>query len=299
MNSKKKLRWLWQALALSIGVNVIFLLLFYSAIFRKDIYKLKLFSGPLIAKSHRVAKIPEDFLTTLSQTSFHELYCLLDNNDLFHGRPIKLWALSALIHNYYVDITPVLSHPLTFTELKSKEGSWLLPNLGEKEYFTVRKYLSVERYPLTSEGLFVTIARDLALGKVDEDCLYTFCHTPEFLYLRTVLAGAETRLASVAALAHMVIEGGSELFFSLCDANNRATAISDQQRRGILIAYMERGMVLASLLLLANDQEWVLHEFPDVTLLNFIQMLPKDVLHSQEFISRVLASPRAYLLQSD
>lgn len=61
MTARKQVTRLRQVLVLSLGLNVLFLLLFYSVIFRKDIYKLCLFSGPLIAKNRYKAQIPENF----------------------------------------------------------------------------------------------------------------------------------------------------------------------------------------------------------------------------------------------
>ncbi|SYX08640.1 membrane-bound lytic murein transglycosylase D,LysM domain [Chlamydia poikilotherma] len=298
MTLQKTTRWLWQALVLSAVLNIVFLLLFYSTIFRKDIYKLRLFSGPLVAKSCRVKYIPEDFLRNLSEASLEELYRLLDEDHLLYGRPLKLWALSVAIHTYDVDVGSALPHPLTFTQLRSNGKTWLLPNIDEKEYGIVRRYLSRERYPFTSRGLFVSISKNLERGAVDEDCLYHFCHTPEFLYLRTLLCGADEHVASVASLARMVIRNEEQIFFSLCNENNRAMEISDQQRQKILSAYMNLGEPLAALLLLVHDEDWVIHEFTDEALKKFIGLLPKESPYSQSFISRV-ASTRGSFVVND
>lgn len=295
MALQKATRWLWQALVLSAVLNIVFLLLFYSTIFRKDIYKLRLFSGPLVAKSCRVKSIPEDFLENLAEASLEELYRLLDEDHLLYGRPLKLWALSVAIHTYDVDVGSALSHPLTFTQLRSKGKTWLLPNIDEREYSLIRRYLSRERYPFTSRGLFVSISKNLEQGVVDEDCLYHFCHTPEFLYLRTLLCGADERVASVASLARMVIRNGEQIFFSLCNEHNRTTAISDRQRQKVLSAYVSLGEPLAALLLLVHDEDWVIHEFTDEALKAFINLLPEESSYSQNFISRVLSTPRSFV----
>ncbi|QXE27416.1 LysM peptidoglycan-binding domain-containing protein [Chlamydia buteonis] len=298
MTRRKTIRWLKQALVLSAVLNIVFLLLFYSTIFRKDIYKLRLFSGPLVAKNCRVQKIPEDFLERLSEASLEELYRLLDEDHLLYGRPLKLWALSVAIHTYDVDVEGALSHPLTFTQLRSKGKTWLLPNIDEKEYGLVRRYLSLERYPFTTRGLFIAISKNLEQGIVDEDCLYHFCHTPEFLYLRTLLCGAEERVSSVASLARMVIRNGEEIFFSLCNENNRATAISPQQRQKVLFTYTSLGEPLAALLLLVYDEDWVLHKFTDEDLKTFVHLLPKESPYTQDFINRIVETPRSFIVEA-
>ncbi|BAE81631.1 LysM motif repeat domain [Chlamydia felis Fe/C-56] len=299
MAVQKTTRWLWQALILSAVLNIVFLLLFYSTIFRKDIYKLRLFSGPLVAKSCRVQRIPEDFLDQLSEASLEELYRLLDEDHLLYGYPLKLWALSVAIHTYDVDVGGALSHPLTFTQLRSRGKTWLLPNVDEREYSLIRRYLTYERYPFTSRGLFVSISKHLEQGIVDEDCLYHFCHTPEFLYLRTLLCGADEQVSSVASLAKMVICNGKGVFFSLCNEHNRATNISDRQRQKVLSTYMSLGEPLAALLLLVHDEDWVIHEFTDEALKTFISLLPKESPYSQNFISRVSSSPRSYSVSEE
>ncbi|AQT77569.1 LysM peptidoglycan-binding domain-containing protein [Chlamydia gallinacea] len=295
MTAQKKTRWLWQALALSIALNIVFLLLFYTTIFRKDIYKLQLFSGPLVAKSYHVQKIPEDFLNYLSESSLEDLYCLLDEDRLLYGRPIKVWALSVAMHTYNVDIASVLPHPITFTELRSEDKTWLLPNLDQTDYRCIRQYLSCQRYPFTSQGLFSILARSIDCEQVDEECLYHFCLTEEFLYLRTLLCGAEERVATVATLARMVIRHGEHVFFSLCDQQSRSSFISDQQRRKVLCTYIELGEPLAALLLLVHDEDWVIHEFSDDALQSFVSLLPRGSSYSENFVSRLLASPRGHL----
>ncbi|EGK68926.1 putative exported protein [Chlamydia abortus LLG] len=299
MTWRKTIRWLKQALVLSAVLNIVFLLLFYSTIFRKEIYKLRLFSGSLVAKNCRVQKIPEDFLERLSEASLEELYRLLDEDHLLYGRPLKLWALSVAIHAYDVDVGGALSHPLTFTQLRSQGKTWLLPNIDEKEYGLVRRYLSRERYPFTTRGLFRAISTHLEQGAVDEDCLYHFCHTPEFLYFRTLLCGAEERVSSVASLARMVIHNGEAMFFSLCNENHRATAISPEQRQKVLLTYTSVGEPLAALLLLVYDADWVLHTFTDEDLKTFVALLPKESPYTQDFIHRIVETPRSFIVEAE
>ncbi|ANH78393.1 LysM peptidoglycan-binding domain-containing protein [Candidatus Chlamydia sanziniae] len=292
MALKRKTKWLWQVLILSMGLNVLFLFLFYSAIFQKDIYKLRLFSGPLIAKSSQGIHIPEDFLETLSQASLNELLLSLKDESFVYGRPVKFWALSVAITVHHVDITPVLPHPLTFTELKSPSRIWFLPNIDNREFPAICHYLSTHRYPYTSQGLFLRISRSLAEGQVDEDCLYSFCLTPEFLYFRTLLAGAELEVASVASLARMVIEEGAELFFSLCNEEARHSAISDRQRQKVLRAYLDREVALAALLLLVHDSDAVLHEFCNEDVQKILHLLPSGSPYRERFLARLVNSPR-------
>ncbi|WP_201456635.1 LysM peptidoglycan-binding domain-containing protein [Chlamydia sp. 17-3921] len=291
MAARKQIKRLRQILVLSLGLNVLFLLLFYSAIFRKDIYKLHLFSGSLIAKNYRKTPVPEDFLQKLSTSSLSELFSLFSEERYVFGYPMKLWALSIAIQKFDIDISPALSHKLTFIELRDRSTTWLLPNLKEKEFTTVLRYLSIQKYPYTSRGLFRMISCALNEGKVDEDCLYNFCLSPEFLYLRTLLAGADKEI-SVASLARMIIQGGEELFFSLCNEENHSCAISDQERLKILRAYLERDEPLAALLLLIHDAEVVLHEFSNEDLQRLIRLLPRESQYSQDFLTRLAETPR-------
>lgn len=297
MTSRKTIRWLWQALVLSVVLNAVFLLLFYTTVFRKDIYKLQLFSGPLVAKSSRLPVISDDFLDHISSASLEEIFLLLKEERLFYGYPVRGWALGVAIHHYGVDISPVLSHPLTFIKLGNEHATYFLPDLCREEYDAVCAYLSLQRYPFTTQGLFRRIARDLEKGFVDEDCIYHFCHTKEFLYLRTVLYGADEKVSTVASLARMVIRHGEELFFAFCNEQTCQTLISDGQRRSLLSAYVQRKEPLAALLLVVHDVDWVLHECADSVLKVLLDILPKESSYSQEFISRVATSPRQDILR--
>ncbi|WP_100934542.1 LysM peptidoglycan-binding domain-containing protein [Candidatus Chlamydia corallus] len=292
MAFKRKTRWLWQVLILSLGLNMLFLLLFYSAIFRKDIYKLHLFSGPLIAKSSRKVYLSEDFLNKLSQAPLDDLFSLLKDECYVYGRPIRLWALSIAISSHHIDITPVLSKPLTYTELQGSGVRWLLPNIDNKEFPGIIDYLYRHKYPYTSRGLFLMIEKTVQEGWVDEDCLYHFCLTPEFLYLRTLLVGAEIRASSVASLARMVIRCGAERFFEFCNEESRTTIISPTQRQKVLKSYLACEESLAALLLLVHDSDLVLHEFSDEDLQKVVRLMPKESPYSQNFLSRLQNSPR-------
>ncbi len=296
MKNKTTIRWLKQALVLSSIVNILLLLLIYSTVFRKDIYKLQVFPGHLIAKSARIGKIPEDILERLEAASLADLIILLREERLVFGHPLKLWALSMGIQKYSLDITPMLTHPLTFIKLKSPEQTWLLPDINDQEFSRINQYLHTERFPFSSKGFFRIMARDWEAGIVNEDILYRFCHIPEFLYVRSLLFGAEIEAASVASLARMVIQGGEDLFFSLCCLENLQTAISDQQRRVFLKAYVDRQEPLAALLLLVHDADWVLHEFSDTDLKYFVQLLPKEVSYTKQFLDQVGHSCRQEIL---
>lgn len=291
MTARKQVTRLRQVLVLSLGLNVLFLLLFYSVIFRKDIYKLCLFSGPLIAKNRYKAQIPENFLHQLATSTFQELSSFFSDERFVFGYPVKLWALSVAIQEFDVDISPALSHELTFTELQDQTRTWLLPNVKEQEFPGVVQYLSLRKLPFTSRGLFKRVASSLGEGKVDEECLYSFCHTPEFLYLRTLLAGADREI-SVASLARMVIRGGSEVFFSLCSSEKRFSAISEKERQEVLLAYVYREEPLAALLLLEHDSEAILHEFRNEDVQKILCLLPRGFPKCQEFLSRYAQTPR-------
>lgn len=298
MTSEKKIRWLKQVCFLSLLLNFVFVFLFYIVAFSKDIYRSDSFSGSLVAKSKSLPTFSEDFLDSLSHLSLTETIQLLDEDKLFYGYPLKLWALSIAIHTYHVDITSVLSHVLTFIELKYKDQIWLLPKISEQEYQAVRQYLSIEKFPFTSLGLFLLLVNGYEQGIIDEGCLYAFCNTPEFLYLRILLSGADATIP-IESLVHMVIRGGPEMFFSLCNEQTRMTHISDKYRRECLLAYAKKGEALAAQLLLIHDHEWVIHEFEDQQLKDFISLLPSDCDYVQQFIAKMVASPRRHLLQAE
>lgn len=297
MSFKKPNQLLKQILFLSCCVNVVMVILFYMTVFRKDVYKLPVFTGPLIAKSRHIEGFPEDFLEQLSQASLQEICAFLDDDRLLFGYPVSLWALGVAIHHHYVDITPALPGSLTFLQLKNQGRTWFLPKLTTEECVLVRRYLNRVRYPFTSQGLFYFLAKEAQQGKIQADGLYHFCHIPEFIYLRTLLAGAETEVGTIPALVQMVLQGGEELFFSLCNEYNRNHCISDKQRREVLTAYIARKDPLAALLLLVHDSEWVLHEFSDEALLFFLRLVPKDSPYTQRFFIALEQSPRMQAIE--
>lgn len=296
MNLEKKFRWLKQVCMLSLLLNLVFVCLFYIVAFSKGVYRCKSSSLPLVAKRQPIKMFSEDFLAFLSNLSFTETMALLDEDQLFYGYPLKLWALGRAIHVYHVDISPALPHTLKFIELNDKERVWQLPKLSDSEYQAVRKFLSVEKFPFSSLGLFLLLTHGYEQGFIDEGCFYAFCNTPEFLYLRILLAGADSTVASIELLVQMVIRGGHGLFFSLCNEETRVNNISDMHRRELLLQYLKKEESLAAQMLLVHDSEWILHELDDQTFKYFLSKLPLQSEEAQHFIARIAHSPRACLL---
>lgn len=141
------------------------------------------------------------------------------------------------------------------------------------------------------------LAHGYEQGFIDEGCFYAFCNTPEFLYLRILLAGADATVAPIESLMQMVIRGGHDLFFSLCNEETRVNNVSDMHRRELLLEYLKKGEPLAAQMLLIHDSEWVLHELDDQKLKYFLSILPLQSEEARNFITRISDSPRACLLE--
>lgn len=298
MVSEKKVKWLKQVSILSLLLNVVLFCLFYVVAFNRDMYRGGPSAQPLIAKSQHCECFPEDFLDTLAQSSLEEVVALLNEDRLLYGYPLKIWALSIAIHMYHVDISPVLSHAVEFVELRSGGRRWLLPQISLQEFQAVQQFLSLEKYPFTSLGMFLLLAQEYREGIVEEGCYYAFCCIPEFLYFRTLLAGADTQVTSLESLVGMVIRGGHDLFFSLCNDQTRVANISDADRRHVLWEYIQRDEPLAADLLLVHDEDWVLHELSDPMLRHFLSVLSPHSVHRQALVTRVLHSPRNYVMNT-
>lgn len=292
----KSSRWLKQALVLSVVVNVLLLLLLYTTTFRRDLYRFRPASKTIVRRTN-IDPVPEDILDRLIRASLRELCGWVREERLVYGFPLKLWALGIGISHHDLDFSPALTHPLTFTELKSPQGTWRLPNLSEEECLTVYRYLCSHKYPLTSRGMFRLVTRDFEEGIVDQDALYHFCHLPEFLYLRTLLIGADLQVSSVAALVQMVLRGGEHMFFSLCPKELPQAQVMEQERRRVLMAYLDSGESLAALLLLVHDLNWIIHSFSDQALRTLVCLLPRESPYTQEFVSYLAQTPRQALLQ--
>ncbi|WP_213318708.1 LysM peptidoglycan-binding domain-containing protein [Chlamydiifrater volucris] len=287
-------KWLSQSLILSIALNVVFLFLLYSAVFRKDIYKLNLFNGPMIARTRSSAVFPDNFIEIMTSLPLGDLFTLLDSEGTVHGRPLKQFALGAAVSFHHFDIVKAVEKPVSMVELEEKGKKILVPEgLKELEYSLAKKFFAEEKYPYTSRGLFILLNQGLQSGNVSEELIVAFCSTPEFLYLRNLLVGAEEKVSSLASLVRMVILGGEEVFFSLCSEKSRATLISDAARRQCLSTYLRAEFPLASLLFLVHDSDYVVHTFPDERLIKFLRILPMSSPYAEKFCCQILSSPRS------
>ncbi len=248
----------------------------------------------MVAKTRSSAAFPDNFIEILTALSLKDLFTLLDSEGTVHGRPLKQFALGAAVSFHHFDIVKAIEKPVSMVELEERGKKILVPEgLKELEYDLAKKFFLGEQYPYTSRGLFVQLNQGLRTGDVSEDLIVAFCSTPEFLYFRTLLVGAEEKVSSLASLVRMVILGGEEVFFSLCSEKARATLVSDAARRQCLSTYLRAEFPLASLLFLVHDVDYVMHTFSDEKLIKFLRILPMESHYAKDFCHQILVSPRS------
>lgn len=296
---KKQHSWLIKVLALSGCLNVVCLLLFYSLVFKKDVYQLQLFSGPMVSIRRSTMPFPENFMDVLAKSSLDDLMSLLDSSAMMYGRPVKNWALGAAVSLHGFDLVRAVGHAVPMLVLHEESGSWYIPDeLQEQDYALARQLYMREKYPLTSRGIFRLLAKQMHREQLDEELLYLFCNTPEFIYFRTLLAGADEELTSLGSLLRMVVLGGEELFFSACCDESRSCDVSPIKRVDMLRQYMLQGLSLASVLLLHHDRDYIIHYFSDCELDTLLSLLPQDWDGSREFLQMLAVSPRGRMVRS-
>ena len=282
----KKSRWLLQTLILSGALNLAFLGLFFYFLIRDNPLNFSYIPKEEI-QIEKTALNPA-FLGRLHALSFDHLVELLeDTRSAEQGLSVREFAVAALATFYDFDVPRALHRQsLPQRHWEFDETTFILYSaLTDDDFEHIRIFAKTERYPYTSKGLFARLeVREAAL-------VGYFCHTPQFLVFETLFGRTQAPILR-GTLLTMVCEGGWERFEAFTQAQELRADFSDEQRREVLLDYIEGGSKTAAHLLLTTDREYALGQLSDQQLSRVLDLFDEKTDLVVQFVEEILASPR-------
>jgi hypothetical protein len=232
----KKEWWLRQTLILSLGMNVLLLLLFFYLIFFGTAFKL----AYCPAIKSRGADLSPTMMKRLSSLDWNQLIFLLeDKHKIDSAYAVRDFALAALAAFHYLEL------PLNYKPFG--KGLPLFKGLRDADFEKIKDFIQTTKYPLTTEGLFLLIQKE-GIKNCDADLLTYFCHKPEFLLLETLFARSSLPLQR-KQLLELAIEGGWELLAHYYQRQLVACQFDATFRHELLLNYSKAGSKMALQLL--------------------------------------------------
>lgn len=148
--------------------------------------------------------------------------------------------------------------------------------------------LSQEENSEKTKEIFLLLEKQ-GIEHSDPQLLTYFCHTEEFVLLRTLFARLALPIQPSTLLA-MSLEGGWERLEKFVQAQRLQSNFSDQMRRALLMDYIETKSITAAYLLIITDPFFAAHELevPHVDLI--LDALSIKTQEALAFVKTIAAS---------
>jgi LysM repeat protein len=287
----KKNRLLTKVLLISVSLNIG---LFTKVFFIND---SKLSTLESKTKMVLMDKTNGEVLSSFFKMQFRELSLeLKDKTNLQDGYLKRDLALSCLVNFYYLNLEKAIpgkilqKRKLTFIHNEGGESFQVtvFPNLDDLDFALVEKFLKEERWPFTTEGLFL----ELKKNEIEDLYLKTaFFATPEFHFLYSSLKRINENVSKDQVL-NFLIEGE---FKDLDEWYKQASSHEDNlvNIRKFFQSYIEIGSSKAAELWIGLDSEHILRKLSDLELSKIIKLISKDDLSISVFLRQILCSVRS------
>lgn len=291
----KNLRWLFQTLALSLILNVVFVSIFFYFLIRENPFPFEFDHNPA-ALQKTVVTCNKDQIASFYNLSYEALFEELNHDELLEdGYAKRDLALSILVGKHHFDLKRALKKNVIASKFigYEKETLPLFPGLKTNDFQEIKSFAFKEKWPFTCKGL-ITIAKAKGLEK-DHSLAITIAQTTEFQLVESLFKEVKVPIKRKWLLA-MILESDVENFIQIYDSQTKNLDLSESKRQQLLVTYIKKGSQSAVSLLLLTDWDFALKRLDDETLLLVLNQLPINSKKAVLFASELLKMPRSDLV---
>jgi hypothetical protein len=303
----KKIRYLSQALIVSGVLNVSILSLWLYWVLRErpptPYCELK-------PASREQQQIPlADFrgggevLAQFVDLSFTELIDYLSHTQLVeNGYAERDLALAYLVTFHHFDIHRALGQEiypyqkrLLMWKPKTEQTSVpliLYPGLTEQQFNLLIQFVKKERWPLTSEGMFLLLKKQSVQAQLDPDLVETFMLTPEFALAEWLFNRPEPQVEKSQILATL-LEADWDLLKQFVGQQKQLHDPSHARRQKFLLDYVKAKSPSAAMILLQTEWDFAVKKLDDRQAIEVLQLIPVTSPEGSRFAKEMLLSPRS------
>lgn len=290
----KKAKWLTQALIISATLNVGLISTFIYFAVRETGPSLDLKTRDKQAQSSENLGLQE-LLSSYSALSFQDLLLQMGNCDhVESGLTKRDLALSCLVAFRHFNLERALGginlvkREVIFNQKDQQIPLIVFPGLADYQFEAIIQYAKTEKWPLTSQGLFLQIQS--SKPPYDASLLEAFYLTPEFHFISLLFSKTGISLKNEYIVA--LLAGGSWTILS--ETANHLKAIpefSPDARRKFLLEFISQNSRLAAKILIEADQEYCIKALDNEQVLALCDLLGEKT--SPAFLKGLLLSPRS------
>ena len=284
-NQEIKQRLLILSGALNIGLlsTLIYLAVHKSESMQKPLQEACVFTNAQILQTYR-------------DLSFNDLELRLESTELIEeGYTKRDLALACLVAFHYIDIDralggiPLQRRVLSFSEKESVQEIIVFPGLHEAHFAGVLRFLKEERWPLTTEGLFIALKEP---SVHDPSLVEAFYCTSEFHSLE-LLVQKFIPNSSRAALLRMLQEGSFMHMMRIAENLRSDQSYTKEQFYHMMLLYaLDAKVKIAADYLITHEEEYVLKRCDDAELLGLLALYQETPQKVEHLAKALLISPR-------
>ncbi len=235
-----------------------------------------------------VHMLPEQLVARLGDTQLVE--------DGYSQRDLCLGCLATLHH---VDIAKALRSSNIpqerFLDVETGTNPPVIsiavyPGLTDSQFGQIIQFVNTERWPLTSEGLFLALKH--AKLRQDASLAEAFYLTPEFLTLQRLFTRTETPIDRTDVL-DFLLEGDWNAVATSYKAALEVNESSPALRRRVLMSYILAGSKSATYLMLKSDGNYAAKKLDDNTVLAMLKSMNSVTSDVESFVGELVRSPRS------
>lgn len=292
----RKARRLMQALMMSAALNIGLLGTFLYFVFKEKMSLSEVEYEPQKVALSKEQVTLQTVLAGYSTLSFQELLLRLGNKDhVEQGYTKRDLALACLVGFHHFNLERALGgltvqkRKLYFANSDNQEVIEIasFPGLADYQYQAIVQYAEMEKWPLTPQGIFFEIK---STTEKEPSLMEAFYLTPHFHFIHTLFTKSGLFLKK-ELLIQLLKEGSWNLVEETAGELRQTGDFSVDQRRALLLRYLEQHSKTAAIILLQTDPEFALKKLDDAQVLQVIDLL---TIHTPKvFAKQLLASPRS------
>lgn len=286
----KQFRLMTLALIFSGALNIGFVAAFLFSSLQDKSASLAI--TPLAKGGKKQEMTNQQVFAQMAKLSFRELVAYLTNRDpLEEGYAKRDLALAALVSFHHFNLEKAISATpqVRFLPFGEERKMPIFPGLSDEQFEAVVRFAYEEKWPLTSEGLF------LALKKwpepKEESLVQAFSLTPEFHALQLLFQKTEAP-QDVSTLVRLVLEGNWDLLDRYAREQSQMLDLSVEKRRRLLLSYLALQSPAAAELLLHTDLPFVSKRLDDRGIVDIVHLLQGKTPEAERLCADLLRSPR-------
>ncbi|MGE5196503.1 MAG: LysM peptidoglycan-binding domain-containing protein [Anaerolineae bacterium] len=297
----RRARILTQALIVSGALNIGFFATFVYIVLKEKQAPVALERKPfeMAHPPNPVLLTNDRFLSAYSLLPFQELFLRLENKELLEEGYMKRdLALACLVAFHHFNLERALGglalqqRQLFFTSPLTKEIVEIstFPGLSDYQYQAIIQYGRMEKWPLTSKGLFLQIKKAEQIP--DPTLLEAFYLSPEVHAVATLFARSGFSIEK-GLFAKMLAEGEWKMLEDFFSRQRQLQDLSQEKRRCFLLDFIHAGSKTAAKLLIETDREFALKRLSDAEVLNLLALCTEKNLLVETFAKQLVLSPRS------